>query len=494
MRTHLLTAVLIGLICLPAFGAAKPAQAEEGFVSLFDGKTLEGWVGSTKGYGVEDGAIVCKTGKGGGGNLYTAKEYANFVLRFEFQLTSGANNGLGIRAPLKGNAAYAGMELQVLDNSAERWAKLKDYQYHASVYGVAPAKRGHLKPVGEWNTQEVTCNGRRVKVVLNGAVILDVDLDEVSANGTLDKRPHPGLKRTTGHIGFLGHGSRVAFRNLRIRELPATAAPAAGPIAHEIMVADSGLGKILKFSAEGKCVWQCDAPSTYDVQVLENGNILFPYTIKKKKVAGVKEVTPDKKVVWEYKTTGEVFTCQRLADGNTMVGECTNELLVEVDPKGKVVKKIKVKAKKRGHGTMRIARKTPAGTYVVGHVGDGVVREYNASGKVIFEFDAPGPAYAATRLANGNTLISCKDDVIEVNPKGKTVWHLKASDIPEMGPKWMSGTQRLPNGNTVICNWLGHHQEGKGVPIFEVTPDKKVVWTFTDTTATKWVSGVQILK
>jgi len=209
----------VALPPLPAGVDVPSAQGEEGFVGLFDGKTLEGWMGATKGYAVEDGAIVCLTGKGGGGNLFTAKEYSNFVLRFEFQLTAGANNGLAIRTPLQGNAAYAGMELQVLDNSAEKWAKLKDYMYHASVYGVAPAKRGHLKPIGEWNTQEVTCNGRRMKVVLNGTVILDVDLDEVSANGTLDKRPHPGLKRTTGHIGFVGFGSRVAYRDLRIKEL-----------------------------------------------------------------------------------------------------------------------------------------------------------------------------------------------------------------------------------------------------------------------------------
>jgi len=376
-----------------------------------------------------------------------------------------------------------------LDNSAEKWAKLKPYQYHGSIYGLVPAKRGHLKPVGEWNAQEVICNGRRVKVVLNGAVIVDADLDEVAVG-----RSHKGIARTTGHIGFLGHGSRVAFRDLRIKELPATATAATGSVAHEIMVADSGLGKILKFSAEGKCVWEYAAPNTYDVQVLSNGNILFPYSDKKNKVAGAKEVTPAKKVVWEYKTTGEVFACQRLADGNTMVAECTNGLLVEVDPKGKVVKKIKVTSTKKGHSTMRIARKTPAGTYVVGHVGDGVMREYDGSGKVIREIDAPGPAYAALRLENGNTLISGKDDVIEVNAKGKTVWHLKAADIPAMGPKWMTGIERLANGNTVICNWLGHHQEGKGVPIFEVTPDKKVVWKFTDTTATKWVSGVQILK
>jgi len=197
--------------------AAAGRAREEGFVSLFDGKTLTGWVGATKGYAAEDGKIVCL--KKGGGNLYTAKQYGDFVLRFDFKLEPGTNNGLGIRTPLKGNPAYVGMELQILDNTAEKWSKLKPYQYHGSIYGVVPAKRGHLKPVGQWNSQEVTCRGRRVKVVLNGVTIVDADLDKAAAGGTLDGRKHPGLKRARGHIGFLGHGSRVEFRNIRIREL-----------------------------------------------------------------------------------------------------------------------------------------------------------------------------------------------------------------------------------------------------------------------------------
>ena len=108
-----------------------------------------------------------------------------------------------------------------LDNTAEKYKELKPYQYHGSVYGIQPAKREFLKPLGEWNSQEVTAQGRKIKIVLNGETIVDCDLDEVTKNGTMDGTPHPGLKRTTGHIGFLGHGDRVDFRNIRIKDLSA---------------------------------------------------------------------------------------------------------------------------------------------------------------------------------------------------------------------------------------------------------------------------------
>jgi HEAT repeat protein len=190
----------------------------DGFVSLFNGTDLSGWIGDTKGYTVEEGRIVIHPSKGSG-NLYTVQEYRDFIFRFEFKLTPGANNGLGIRTPPEGDAAYVGMELQILDNSAEQYRDLEPYQYHGSVYGVVPALRGYQRPVGEWNYQEVTVRGRRVTVSLNGTVIVDADLDEASASGTMDGREHPGLKREQGHIGFLGHGSRVEFRSLWIREL-----------------------------------------------------------------------------------------------------------------------------------------------------------------------------------------------------------------------------------------------------------------------------------
>ena len=192
-----------------------------GFTPLFNGENLDGWVGNKSSYRAENGMIVVDPrGGGNGGNLYTEKEYSNFILRFEFQLTPGGNNGLGIHAPLEGDAAYVGKELQILDNTAEKYAALKAYQYHGSLYGVVPAKRGFLKPVGEWNRQEVMVDGPRIRVILNGNVILDTDYVEASQHGTLDGRDHPGLERSSGHIGFLGHGDVVRFQNIHIKELP----------------------------------------------------------------------------------------------------------------------------------------------------------------------------------------------------------------------------------------------------------------------------------
>ena len=194
-------------------------EKKEGFVSLFDGLTLDQWMGNKTGYIVEDGAVVVNPEDGSGGNLYTNKEYANFVYRFEFQLTPGANNGIGIHAPPAGDAAYVGMEIQVLDNEAPIYKDLQVYQYHGSVYGVLPAKRGYLLPTGEWNKEEIMINGSKIKVTLNGVVINEGDIKEASKNGTIDHKEHPGLTRTTGHIGFLGHGDVVRFKNMRIKTL-----------------------------------------------------------------------------------------------------------------------------------------------------------------------------------------------------------------------------------------------------------------------------------
>ena len=207
--------------------ALCPEEAKEGFVDLLACAKLDDlWQGATKGYIPVDDAkegrkLVCK--KEGGGNLLTKKEYADFVFRFEFKLTPGANNGVGIRALAQGNAAYTGMEIQILDDAHEKYKGwLKDYQCHGSIYGVVAAKRGALKPTGQWNSQEICAKGRRVKITLNGTVIVDADLDEaVAKNGgkTLDGQDHPGLKRAKGHIGFLGHGDELEFRNIRVKEL-----------------------------------------------------------------------------------------------------------------------------------------------------------------------------------------------------------------------------------------------------------------------------------
>ena len=197
-------------------------QVEQGFSSLFNGKNLDGWVGNKTSYQAEDGMIVIDPDDEGGGNLFTEKEYGDFILRFEFQLTPGGNNGLGIHARLTGDAAYVGKEIQILDNTAEKYAGLQEYQFHGSLYGVMAAKKGFLKPVGEWNQEEVIVQHPKIKVILNGTTILEGDYLEASKNGTPDGKDHPGLQRSSGHIGFLGHGDVVRFKNIRIRELTPT--------------------------------------------------------------------------------------------------------------------------------------------------------------------------------------------------------------------------------------------------------------------------------
>lgn len=201
----------------------KPATAymapEADFTTLFDGSSLFNWTGNTTDYFPSNGELVVDPTRGGKGNLYTKKEYGDFHLKFDFQLTPGANNGLGIRAPLEGDAAYVGMELQILDNTAPMYAKLQPYQYHGSVYGIIPAKQGFLKPLGVWNEEEVIAQGNKIKVILNGEVILDGDIALATKDGTADHKEHPGLLNKSGHIGFLGHGSPLKFRNIRIKEL-----------------------------------------------------------------------------------------------------------------------------------------------------------------------------------------------------------------------------------------------------------------------------------
>ncbi len=199
-------------------GVITTAEKQAGFKVLFDGTNTNQWIGNAAGYLVEDGALVVHP-EIKGGNLYTKEEFDNFVYRFEFLLTAGANNGIGIRAPLEGDAAYVGMEIQVLDNEADKYKALEKYQYHGSVYGVIPAKRGYLKATGQWNTEEISINGSAIKVTVNGVIILEGDIAEASKNGTMDHKDHPGLKRTTGHIGFLGHGDVVKFRNMRLKSL-----------------------------------------------------------------------------------------------------------------------------------------------------------------------------------------------------------------------------------------------------------------------------------
>lgn len=196
--------------------AILTAKNGDGFKSIFNGKDLAGWIGDVDSYEVKNGAIVCKPKKGG--NLYTQDEYADFVVRLEFKLPAGGNNGLAIRYSGSGQPYLMGMcELQVIDSEHPKYAKLDARQYHGSAYGMVPAHRGYLRPTGQWNYQQVTVQGSTIKVELNGYTILDTDLSKVTQ--FKGKTPHPGKDRTSGYFGFAGHSDPVEFRNIFIKSL-----------------------------------------------------------------------------------------------------------------------------------------------------------------------------------------------------------------------------------------------------------------------------------
>ena len=254
-------------------------------------------------------------------------------------------------------------------------------------------------------------------------------------------------------------------------------------------------GKVFIVDAGGKATWEYPATTCNDLQALPSGNLLF------NDGKSVKEVTRDRKVVFEYKSDSEIYACQRLADGNTFIGECNAGRLLEVNPAGKIVKEIKLLAegKDGGHTFMRNARKLTDGNYLVAHYGAQIVREYDPAGKPVREIPAVGGPHSIIRFENGNTLISVGDRkggsrVFEVDPAGKTVWEVKDGDLPGVSLKFMAGIARLKNGNTVMCNWLGHNQFGKSAHVIEVTPDKQVVWTFADHQTMKTVSNIVVLE
>ncbi len=283
---------------------------------------------------------------------------------------------------------------------------------------------------------------------------------------------------------------------------------------HLFACADYSGGKLFIYTPEGKIEWEyAPAPHCNDLWVLPNGNLLFVTG------RGVREVTREKKVVFEYtgskmpverknqdgtvrkaEITSEIFACQRLPNGNTFVGECNSGKLLEVAPDGKIVKEVKLlpDGKDGGHAFIRNARRLENGNFLVAYYRDSVVKEHDPDGKVVKEFPAPGGPHSCIRLPNGNTLIACGDmkggpRVFEVDKEGKTVWEVKNPELPGIQLKFMTGLQRLPNGNTVVTNWVGHNNAGTPPHIIEITPDKKVAWSFVDRKMMKTASSIQIL-
>jgi hypothetical protein len=263
---------------------------------------------------------------------------------------------------------------------------------------------------------------------------------------------------------------------------------------HSFACTDYTRGMVCIISDEGKLLWQYPAENCNDLWVLPNGNLLFN-TGK-----GVKEVTRDKKVVFEYESKSEIYACQRLDNGNTFVGECNSGQLLEITPTGQVVKRIKLlpDSVDGGHGFMRNARKLDNGNYLVAHYGLDKVCEYDSEGQLVREIPVTGGPHSVIRLPNGNTLIACSDHngeprIVEMDKSGTVVWQITKNELPGIELKFMTGMEILPNGNLVFTNWLGHNQFGKAPHAFEITRDKQVVWVYNDHTLLKTMSNIQIL-
>ncbi len=269
---------------------------------------------------------------------------------------------------------------------------------------------------------------------------------------------------------------------------------AAESTGHRFACTDYTQGKVFIVAANGSVDWEYQTTSCNDLWVLPNGNLLFNTG------HGVKEVNREKQVVFDYQSKSEIYACQRLTNGNTFIGECNSGRLLEVDPSGRIAKEVRLlpEGKDGGHLYMRNARLLADGHYLVTHYGEQVVREYDADGKVVREIPAAGGPHSAARLPNGNTVITCGDlpsgaRVFEVNPGGKVVWQVQGDELPGISLKFIAGFHRLPNGNMVIANWLGHGQFGKAPHVIEITPDKRVAWTSANHEKMRTVSSVQML-
>ena len=263
--------------------------------------------------------------------------------------------------------------------------------------------------------------------------------------------------------------------------------------AHPFLCCDYGGGKVCEVSAAGAIVWQYDCKSPQDCWRLPNGNTLFCF------VSGALELTPDKKVVWEYTAPEktEVHACQPLPDGRVMITECGSSRIVEVDRAGKITKEIKLVTAPeiKLHNQFRGTRKLANGHYLVCFKGENKVVELDGDGKVLREIKVPGDCHEVVPLPDGRLLVTCGDGhkVVEVDADGKTVWELNENDLPGNPLRLMAGCQRLPNGNTVFCVYLGHGHIGEQPQVIEVTREKKVVWQFDDHAHFKTINQIQLL-
>lgn len=264
--------------------------------------------------------------------------------------------------------------------------------------------------------------------------------------------------------------------------------------AHPFLCTDSVAGKVAVVSATGVVEWEFACRHPQDCWVLPNGNFLFCHE------TGALELTRDKRIVWEYKAgeKTEVHACQPLPDGRVLLVECGPSRLIEVDRSGRIAKEIKLTpppAPVKLHNQFRGVRKTAAGHYLVSRKGENQIEELDAAGQSLRRIPVPGDIHEVLLLPDGHLLVSCGDghQVLEFDAALKVVWALSENEVPGHPLRLMAGFQRLPNGNTIFCNYLGHGHLGQQAHFFEITRDKKVVWEFADHAHFKTINQIQLL-
>ncbi|HEV3203059.1 MAG TPA: DUF1080 domain-containing protein [Gemmataceae bacterium] len=209
---------LVLLSGLVSFSRGEDKGPPSGFDALFNGKDLTGWKvfdGKMTAWGADNGILFVSGG--GGGWLMTEKEYGDFELRLEYKVPAKGNSGVALRAPLKGNPAYEGMEIQILDDpwykDPANYKSIRPTQLTGSIYDVVPPSKDALKPTGDWNAMRITAKGRQVTIEINGSKIVDANLDDYKEKA----KAHPGLLRDKGHLGLQSHDGRVEFRNIYVK-------------------------------------------------------------------------------------------------------------------------------------------------------------------------------------------------------------------------------------------------------------------------------------
>jgi hypothetical protein len=258
-----------------------------------------------------------------------------------------------------------------------------------------------------------------------------------------------------------------------------------------LLYAAEGAQKIVRYSSEGKVVWEYTAPMARDVWALPNGNVLFCFNreydgARNDNPSGVTEVTPDKQVVFTFSTTGQVWSCQRLLDGNTLVGAASQGKVLVVNPEANIIRTIPLLSPP-GHSCLRNVRQIADGHLLVAEESAHAAREYSIQGKLIREIKLTFAPFSVVRLENGNTVICGQQSMIEVDPGDKIIWSVDGKDLPELGIRWFAGIQVLPNGNIFVCN------AGGKVPFFEISRGKRITWQSPSTMAIPLGHGVQRL-